>query len=312
MTGAPGSVLVVGSVNADLVIGVDRRPAAGETVLGSDLATYPGGKGANQAVAAARLGAQAALVGRVGSDSFGGFLRSVLADEGVGTRHLMTEPGPCGVALITVGPDGDNSIIVSPGANGRLTAADVEAAWPSFETASIVSAQLEVPVAAVMAAVGLAESAGARFVLNLSPPAEVPTELLAAADPLVVNEHEAAFLLGGLPGDQPGDGKSAECWADRQAAALLTRGPRSVVITLGAAGAYIADADGAVHVPSPKVPVIDSTGAGDAFTGALAWRLSVGDTLADAAAFAARVGAAAVTGRGAQSSYPTLDQVTRT
>jgi len=314
MTGAPGSVLVVGSVNADLVIGVDRRPAAGETVLGSDLATYPGGKGANQAVAAARLGARAALVGRVGSDSFGGFLRSVLQDEGVGTRHLVTDPGPCGVALITVGPDGDNSIIVSPGANGRLTAADVETAWPSIQAASVVSAQLEVPVAAVMAAADLAESAGARFVLNLSPPAEIPAELLAAADPLVVNEHEAAFLLGGLPGDQPGGGEGGESagrWADRQAAALLTRGPRSVVITLGAAGAYVAGAGGAAHVPSPKVLVIDSTGAGDAFTGALAWRLSAGDTLTDAAAFAARVGAAAVTGRGAQSSYPTLDQVTQ-
>jgi len=314
MTGALGAILVVGSVNADLVIGVDRRPAAGETVLGSDLAVYPGGKGANQAVAAARLGARVGFVGRVGDDSFGGMLRGGLGDAGVGIRHLATSPGSSGVALITVGPDGDNSIIVSPGANGRLTAADVEAARPAFEAARVVSAQLEVPLDAVSAAAELARAVGARFVLNLSPPAVIPGELLAAADPLVVNEHEAAFLLGdGEAGGstEPAGGSTEPAEnPERQAAALLRRGPRSVVITLGAAGAYAAEATGAgTRVPSPKVPVVDTTGAGDAFTGALAWRLSLGDSLRDAAAFAARVGAAAVTGRGAQGSYPTLDQV---
>ena len=272
MTGTPGSVLVVGSVNADLVIGVDRRPAAGETVLGSDLATYPGGKGANQAVAAARLGARVAFIGRIGSDSFGRFQRAGLDEAGVDTRHLVTDPGPSGVALITVGPDGDNSIIVSPGANGRLTAADVKAARAEFEAASVVCAQLEVPTGAVIAAGGLAEVAGARFVLNLSPPAEVPAGLLAAADSLVVNEYEAAFLLGdGEPADGHAEGEAAgqaERQVKQQAAGLLKRGPRSVVITLGAAGAYVADADGGVLVQSPKVAVVDTTGAGDAFTGA--------------------------------------------
>jgi len=301
MTGSPGAILVVGSVNADLVIGVDRRPSAGETVLGSDLVVYPGGKGANQAVAAARLGAAAGFVGHVGDDSFGEMLRGGLDTAGVDIRHLVTSPGSSGVALITVGPDGDNTIIVSPGANGRLTAADVEAARPAFEVARVVSAQLEVPLAAVAAAAGLSKAVGARFVLNLSPPAVIPGELLAAADPLVVNEHEAAFLLGGArPEEDPG----------RQAAALLRLGPRSVVITLGAAGAYVAEGSGdGTLVPSPNVPVIDTTGAGDAFTGALAWRLSVGDSLPDAARLAARVGAAAVTGHGAQSSYPTPEQV---
>lgn len=301
MTAAPGAILVVGSVNADLVIGVDRRPAAGETVMGSDLAVYPGGKGANQAVAAARLGASAGFAGHVGDDSFGDMLRGGLDAAGVDIRHLLTSPGSSGVALITVGPDGENSIIVSPGANGRLTAEDVEAARPAFEAARIVSAQLEVPLAAVVAAAELAGAVGARFVLNLSPPARIPGELLAAADPLVVNEHEAAFLLGG---GKPEEGP------ERRAAALLRLGPRSVVITLGAAGAYVAEAaGGGTRVPSPSVSVVDTTGAGDAFTGALAWRLSLGDSLSDASAFAARVGAAAVTGRGAQSSYPTLEQV---
>jgi ribokinase len=297
MSGTHGGVLVVGSVNADLVIGVERRPGAGETVLGSDLATFPGGKGANQAVAAARLGAAVALAGRVGTDSFGQFLREGLDREGVDTAHLLAVPGPSGVALITVDPAGDNSIIVSPGANARLDPAGVAAALRDRGPA-VISAQLEVPVEAVAEAARLAAGAGARFILNLSPPRPVPGALIAAADPLVVNEHEAAFLLGGDEGP-PG----------RQAAALLALGCRSAVITLGAAGAYAAGAGGGTLVPSPAVTVADTTGAGDAFTGALAWRLSRGDALAAAAAFAARVGAAAVTARGAQGSYPTLAQV---
>jgi ribokinase len=303
MTGAAGSVLVVGSVNADLVVGVDRRPGAGETVLGSDLATFPGGKGANQAVAAARLGASVAFLGRVGTDSFAGYLRDNLDREGVATGQLLAVPGPSGVALITVDPAGDNSIIVAPGANARLTAAGIEAARAAFEAARVVSAQLEVPVEAVEAAARLAAAAGARFILNLSPARDVPPALLAAADPLVVNEHEAAFLLGEGRLDPERSRPAAS------AAALLARGPRSVVITLGADGAYVAGAGGGARVRSPRVTVVDTTGAGDAFTGALAWRLSLGDTLPEAAALAARVGAAAVTARGAQGSYPAPDQL---
>jgi len=304
MSGTQGGVLVVGSVNADLVVTVARRPGAGETVLGSDLATFPGGKGANQAVAAARLGARVAFAGRVGTDSFARFLREGLDREGVDTRHLQAVPGPSGVALITVDPAGDNSIIVAPGANARLDAAGVAAALGGPGGPAVISAQLEVPVEAVAEAARLAAAAGARFILNLSPPRPVPPGLLAAADPLVVNEHEAAFLLAG--GDPlPPERRAPE----QQARALLALGPASVVITLGAAGACAADASGGARVPSPPVTVVDTTGAGDAFTGALAWRLSAGDSLAEAAAFAARVGAAAVTALGAQGSYPTLAQV---
>ncbi|MEV5752133.1 ribokinase [Actinoallomurus sp. NPDC052308] len=279
-------VLVVGSVNADLVVRVDRRPAAGETVLGSDLATYPGGKGANQAVAAARLGGRVAFLGRAGTDGQGDFLRDALRGDGVDITHLITTPGPSGVALITLGPDGDNSIIVSPGANGRVTEEDVTAAGSLFAAASVVSLQMEVPLDAVLAAARAAEAAGARVVFNLSPPAAVPDELLALCDPLVVNEHEAAFLGASDP------------------AGLLARGPRSVVITKGADGAIVADGDGVIEVPSPHVEAVDTTGAGDAFTGALSWRLARGDDLATAARFAARVGAAAVRVAGAQSSFP--------
>ncbi|GLZ05133.1 ribokinase [Actinomadura sp. NBRC 104412] len=288
-------VVVVGSVNADLVIGVERRPGPGETVLGSDLAVYPGGKGANQAVAAARLGGRVAILARIGDDGNGALLRSALADAGVDLGHLLRTPGPSGVALITVDPDGDNSIIVSPGANRRLLPSDVPPARPLLEGASVVSFQLEIPLETVHAAARTAADAGARVVLNLSPPAPLPDDLLALCDPLVVNEHEAAFLLG-----RQGRGDGPAGLAER----LLARGPRSVVITLGGDGALAADASGTASVPAPRVEAVDTTGAGDAFTAALCLRLARGDALADAARHAVRVGAAAVRAPGAQSSYP--------
>ncbi|NVI91801.1 ribokinase [Actinomadura sp. BRA 177] len=291
-------VVVVGSVNADLVIGVERRPAPGETVLGSDMVVHPGGKGANQAVAAARLGGRAGIVGRIGDDGHGELLRGALAADGVDLAHLAVTPGvPTGVALITVGSDGDNSIIVSPGANARLTPENVEAAREMIAGASVVSFQLEVPLPAVEAAARLAAGAGGRVVLNLSPPAPVPAELLALCDPLVVNEHEAAFLLDG-----GGD-------AGELAAKLARSGPRSVVVTLGADGVVVADGEGVTAIPSPKADAVDTTGAGDAFTAALCLRLARGDALRDAARYATRVGAAAVRKRGAQSSYPTPDEL---
>jgi ribokinase len=291
-------VVVVGSVNADLVVGVERRPAPGETVLGSDLVVHPGGKGANQAVAAARLGGRAGIVGRIGDDGHGALLRGALDADGVDLARLAVTPGvPTGVALITVGSDGDNSIIVSPGANARLTPEDVAAAREMIAGASVVSFQLEVPLPAVEAAARLAAGAGGRVVLNLSPPAPVPAELLALCDPLVVNEHEAAFLLDG-----GGD-------AGELAAKLARSGPRSVVVTLGADGVVVADGEGVTAIPSPKADAVDTTGAGDAFTAALCLRLARGDALRDAARYATRVGAAAVRKRGAQSSYPTPDEL---
>lgn len=289
-------VVVVGSANADLVVRVRRHPAPGETVLGSDLAVHPGGKGANQAVAAARLGARVALLGRVGADGHGRLLRESLERDGVDLSHLHDTPAASGIAMIAVGPRGDNSIIVAPGANSLLTEDDVRRAAPLLRSAPVVSLQLEIPLPTVLAAARLAR----RPVLNLSPAVSVPDELLALCDPLVVNEHEAAHLLG-----DAGDAGDAA----RQAKALLALGPRSVVITLGADGAVTAEAGAVQPVPSPRVTPVDTTGAGDAFTGALAWRLARGDSLAGAAAFAARVGAATVRGAGAQSSYPTMAEV---
>ncbi|MFC4331600.1 ribokinase [Streptomyces andamanensis] len=292
-------LLVVGSANADLVIGVERRPAAGETVLGSDLAVHPGGKGANQAVAAARLGARTALLARVGDDAHGRLLLDSLRAAGADPAGVLAGGAPTGVALITVDPSGDNSIVVSPGANGRLTPDDVRAAAPLIGSARVVSAQLEIPLESVVEAVRHL-APGSRFVLNPSPPRPLPQELLDACDPLIVNEHEAKVILG-----EDGAGDAPEDWAR----ALLARGPRSVVVTLGGEGALVASAQGVSRVPSVRVDAVDTTGAGDAFTAALAWRLGAGASLPEAAAYAARVGAAAVTRRGAQESYPTAAEV---
>ncbi|MFB7440678.1 ribokinase [Streptomyces mirabilis] len=291
-------LLVVGSANADLVIGVERRPAPGETVLGSDLVVHPGGKGANQAVAAGRLGARTALLARVGDDAHGRLLLDSQRAAGVDTAGVLVGGAPTGVALITVDPSGDNSIVVSPGANGRLTPEDVRSAGNLLAASRVVSAQLEIPLETVVGVVrNLAP--GSRFVLNPSPPRALPAEVLAACDPLIVNEHEARVIVGTDLGDSPED------WAS----ALLALGPRSVVITLGARGALVASADGAARVPSVKVETVDTTGAGDAFTAALAWRLGLDEPLAEAAAYAARVGAAAVTRAGAQESFPTAEEV---
>lgn len=292
-------LLVVGSANADLVIGVERRPGAGETVLGSDLAVHPGGKGANQAVAAARLGARTALLARVGDDAHGRLLLDSQREAGVDTVGVLVGGAPTGVALITVDPSGDNSIVVSPGANGRLTPEDVSAAGCLFQGSRVVSAQLEIPLETVVEVVrNLAP--GSRFVLNPSPPRPLPREVLAACDPLIVNEHEAKVILGdSAVGDTPED------WAR----ILLAKGPKSVVVTLGAEGALVASGAGVSRVAAVRVDAVDTTGAGDSFTAALACRLGAGESLAQAAAYAARVGAATVTKEGAQASFPTAAEV---
>ncbi|WP_308013948.1 ribokinase [Streptantibioticus parmotrematis] len=296
-------LLVVGSANADLVVGVERRPAAGETVLGSDLATHPGGKGANQAVAAARLGARTALLARVGDDAHGRLLLETQCSSGVDVSGVLVGGAPTGVALITVDPAGDNSIVVSPGANARLTPEDVRAAGRSFDAARVVSLQLEIPLDTVAEAVRAAVRAGARVVLNPSPPAALPAQVLAACDPLVLNEHEARLLLR----DDPASAQDTpEAWAE----ALARLGPRSVVVTLGGSGALAARSGGAaVRIPAPHVRAVDTTGVGDAFTGALAWRLARGAELEEAVEYAVRVGAAAVTRAGAQEAFPTEGEI---
>lgn len=310
-------LLVVGSVNADLVVRVPRHARPGETVLGGDLAVHPGGKGANQAVAAARLGANVAFAGRVGADAYGPRLLAALRGDGVDTSLVATDDGPTGVALITVDDDGENAITVSPGANGRFAPAHAAALEPALRRARVVSLQLEIPHETVAEVMRLCAATGTRVVLNPSPgPWAMSAHALRVCDPLVVNEHEAATGVarsdgvdGAGPGPTPdGDASGGPLERARRAVlALRAAGaePRSLVVTLGAAGAVCADGGGElVHVPAPPVRAVDTTGAGDAFTGALAWRLALGDALAEAVAYAVRVGAAAVTAEGAQPSYP--------
>ncbi|MFF7531950.1 ribokinase [Streptomyces bobili] len=301
-------LLVVGSANADLVIGVERRPAAGETVLGSDLAVHPGGKGANQAVAAARLGARTALLARIGDDAYGRLLLDSQRAAGVDTVGVLVGGAPTGVALITVDPSGDNSIVVSPGANGRLAPEDVRAAAGLFHASRVVSAQLEIPLETVVEVVR-SLAPGSRFVLNPSPPRPLPAEVLAACDPLIVNEHEAKVILGGAEAGGAAGGAAVGDRPEDWARVLLAKGPKSVVVTLGSQGALVASAEGVERVAAVKVEAVDTTGAGDSFTAALAWKLGAGSSLPEAAAYAARVGAVAVTRRGAQESFPTAAEV---
>jgi len=291
-------VFVVGSINQDLVLAVERRPKPGETVTGADLSMHPGGKGANQAVAAALLGASVALLGRVGGDPFGESLLSELRRKNVNARYVERISAiSSGMAFITITPDGENAIVVSPGANHHLEPSDVEAASAAIQEAGVLVVQMELELGIVCRAAQVAVSGGTRVLMNLAPYREVPPSLLQQTDLLVVNEHEATALLG------------SPIRGIRQAVAaapeLLSMGARSAVITLGASGAVVASADSKKHLPAPTVPVVDTTAAGDAFVGALAVKLARGTSLEDAATYAVKAGAATVTKMGAQSSLPT-------
>ncbi|PZE81342.1 ribokinase [Curtobacterium sp. MCBD17_032] len=294
-------MVVVGSLNVDQVVTVERHPSPGETLVATSMSLLPGGKGANQAVAAARRGAHTAMVGSVGRDGSAQVATSLLADSGVDVTHVRAVDAPTGLATVTVDRSGENTIVVVPGANRATDREALLTAAPVVASAAVVVLQGEIPADGIAAA---AELATGRVLLNLAPVVPVDREVVLAADPLVVNEHEAALVLAQL---DPG----ADVPADEPAlvAALRALGVRSVVVTLGARGALVADGDDLVAVPSPRVTAVDSSGAGDAFVGALAAGLAGGDSLLDAARQAVRVGAFAVQGAGTQPSYPTLDDV---
>lgn len=307
MSRPTGTVVVVGSLNVDQVVTVDRHPAPGETLVATSFALLPGGKGANQAVAAARRGAPTVMVGSVGRDGAAEVATSLLADSGVDVTHVRAVDVPTGLATVTVDRTGENTIVVVPGANASTGAEDVLAASDTVASAAVVVLQGEVPADGIAAA---ATAATGRVLLNLAPVVPVGREVVLAADPLVVNEHEAALVLAQLvPGSAVPTDEAA------LVGALRSLGIRSVVVTLGARGALVSDGEHddavdrpvVVAVPSPRVTAVDSSGAGDAFVGALAAGLAAGDTLLGAARQAVRVGAFAVQGVGTQPSYPTLD-----
>ena len=294
-----GQIVVVGSLNMDLVVPVARHPKPGETVIGGDLQHFHGGKGANQAVAAARLGGRVRMVGRVGADAYGAELKRGLEAEGIETADVAEIDAPTGVALISVSEDGQNAIIVSPGANARLRPEDLSPA--QFASAKVVVLQLETPLETVQRAAELGREAGAQVLLNAAPAQELPEELLQVLDVLVVNEFEAAQVAGS---DEPESMEEALALA-RQ----LARRVPVVVITLGARGLVWAGAEGEGYLPAFAVQAVDTTAAGDAFVGGLAAALAAGEPFAAALKYGSAAGALAATRPGAQPSLPRKDEV---
>ncbi len=292
-------IVIVGSVNMDLMLCCPHLPRAGETVLGAGFTTAPGGKGANQAVAAARLGAKVAFIGCVGDDAFGQTAFDALRAEGIDTRYLSRESGAAtGVAMVTTDEAGENCIALAPGANALLSPAHVDAARALFADASMLICQLESPLAAVRHAIGIAVQHGVPVLLNPAPAQSLPADLLRDIDCLVPNAGEAAALSG--------LGADARASAAQSAEWLRLAGARNVLVTLGSDGVVAATAGGNFQSPAPRVVAVDTTGAGDTFVGALAAARCQGLALEAAIDLAQRAAAFSVTRRGAQASMPRL------
>ena len=293
-------IVVLGSLNIDLVVTVQQLPRPGETVLGQGLGSYPGGKGANQAVAAARLGGRVALVGRVGNDSFGESLLKNLEANGVDASGVERDPEtPTGAALIYVAVGGQNMIAVAPGANAQLDAADAERAIGRLRPGDVLVMQLEIPMTVIIQAALAARRAGARVLLNAAPAQRLDPGLLLQLDAIVVNEGEAENLV-----DHKGS-------PEAMVAALRAIGPRIAIVTLGPDGSVFCDESGVHRVEPFPVEAVDSTGAGDAFMGALAVGIANRRPTEEAIRFANAAGAAATTSLGAQAALPRLEDLRR-
>ena len=289
-------IAVFGSLNMDVVVRVPRAPEAGETLQARELFTNPGGKGANQAVACARLGATVAMIGCVGSDDFGSQLVAVLRKDAIDVTHVRTDGPTSGVAVILVDDDAENRIVIVAGANAQVAASDAEAARPLLESAAMTVLQLEVPLEGVVHAARIAHGARRQVLLNPAPFLPLPAEVWPLVDVLVVNETEAAALSGTAV-----DGVTAAVAA---ANAMRCRGPATVIVTLGAAGAVLASPAGVRHFPARPVAAVDTTAAGDTFIGAFAAARVNGESDETAMTLALAAAALCVTRPGAQASIP--------
>lgn len=294
-------IVVAGSINIDMVFSLPRLPLQGETVSGGSFAAHPGGKGANQAVAAARLGAPTVFLGCVGEDSWGDFLLAGLQQAGVDCSYVTKVPGPSGCAGIYVAAGGENMIAVATGANSHTTPEKVIRAREVFSTARVLMTQLEIPVETVAAALELAKRAGLISILDPAPVKALTPEMLSLVDYITPNALEASELTG----------IDVHCWntADQAARKLRSMGPETVIITMGKQGAFFSGPQGHVRILAPRVVAVDSTAAGDAFNAALAVALAQGTEPDIAADIAAAAGALAVSRAGAQPSLPTLEEL---
>lgn len=301
---APPEVIVVGSLSMDIVLGVPRLPQRGETIKGTNFATFPGGKGNNQALAAARAGANTAMIGKVGRDAYGDVLLDTLKRNNVDIRGMLqAEDQTTGIANIWVGASGENTIVIVPNANGALTESEVEAAYEKFDLhGKVLLLQLEVELATTLAAARAARQKGARVILNPAPAVTLPAELLQYVDIIVPNETEAELLCKIAPDTTD----NALACAEK----LIAKGPGTVILTLGERGALVYERDNKpFFVKALKVNVIDSTAAGDAFCGAFAMSLAQGDNLEKAARIGCIAGSLACTMAGAVPSLPSRAEI---
>ena len=298
------SVLVVGSSNTDMAIKMDRLPKPGETILGGRFASASGGKGANQAVAAARAGGAVTFIARIGRDMFGDKTVAGFVADGINVDYVIRDQtNPSGVALIFIGRAGENSIAVASGSNGKLAPADLKKTRKAFHDADVLVLQLETPMKTVEAAAELAAETGLRVILNPAPAQCLPASLLRRVSVLTPNQSEAELLTG----------VTLRGWAAaaKAAAELLSRGVQNVIITLGSRGVYVAGKETRQMIPGYKVKAIDTTAAGDVFNGALSVALAAGKPLVEAARFANAAAAISVTRMGAQTSAPTRKEIER-
>ncbi|RDY27206.1 ribokinase [Romboutsia weinsteinii] len=295
------NICVIGSLNMDLVVKVDTRPKGGQTLIGSDFKEVPGGKGANQAVAMARLGGSVNMIGKVGNDGFGQALINALKSDNVNTKYVHTEEGPTGVAMITVDKNAENSIVVAPGANFKVHEIDIDNNIEAVKESDIIVLQLETPINTINYALKKSKELGKYTILNPAPAVKLDDEIISNVDLLTPNESELEILSG----------VEIKCEEDIQKAAkvMIEKGVKELIVTLGSKGSLYINKERTIFKDSYKVDAVDTTAAGDSYTGALSVAFANDKNIEEAMDFASKVGALSVMKEGAQSSLPTLEDV---